>query len=51
VGDRRIIRLIQKWLKVGVLEEGQPIKTTESTPQGSVVSPLVANVFRAVALA
>jgi RNA-directed DNA polymerase len=45
VGDRRIIRLIQKWLKAGVLEEGQLIETTEGTPQGSVVSPLLANVY------
>jgi RNA-directed DNA polymerase len=45
VGDRRIIRLIQKWLKAGVLEEGQLIETTEGTPQGSVASPLLANVY------
>jgi RNA-directed DNA polymerase len=45
VGDRRIIRLIQKWLKAGVLEEDQWIETTEGTPQGSVISPLLANVY------
>src|SRR5208282_2372189 len=45
IGDRRIIRLIQKWLKAGVLEEGQWIETTEGTPQGSVISPLLANVY------
>ena len=45
IGDRRIIRLIQKWLKAGVLEDGQWIETTEGTPQGSVVSPLLANVY------
>ena len=45
IGDRRIIRLIQKWLKAGVLEEGQLIETTEGTPQGSVISPLLANVY------
>jgi RNA-directed DNA polymerase len=45
VGDRRLIRLIQKWLKAGVLEDGQLIETTEGTPQGSVVSPLLANVY------
>jgi len=43
VGDRRLIRLIQKWLKAGVLEDGQLIETTEGTPQGSVISPLLAN--------
>jgi RNA-directed DNA polymerase len=37
--------LIQKWLKAGVLEEGQLIETMEGTPQGSVVSPLLANVY------
>src|SRR5499433_1958990 len=45
VGDRRLIRLIQKWLKAGVLEDGQLIETTEGTPQGSVISPLLANVY------
>jgi RNA-directed DNA polymerase len=45
IGDRRIIRLIQKWLKAGVLEEGQLIETAEGTPQGSVASPLLANVY------
>lgn len=45
IGDRRIIRLIQKWLRAGVLEEGHRIETTEGTPQGSVASPLLANVY------
>ena len=45
IGDRRIIRLIQKWLKAGVLEDGRLIETTEGTPQGSVASPLLANVY------
>jgi RNA-directed DNA polymerase len=45
IGDRRIIRLIQKWLKAGVLDEGRLIETTEGTPQGSVASPLLANVY------
>jgi len=44
-GDWRIIRLIQKWLKAGVLEDGRLIETTEGTPQGSVASPLLANVY------
>src|SRR5688500_4872926 len=39
IGDRRIIRLIQKWLKVGVLEEGLWMETMEGVPQGSVVNP------------
>jgi RNA-directed DNA polymerase len=45
IGDRRVIRLIRKWLKAGVMEEGQLIETTEGTPQGAVASPLLANVY------
>lgn len=45
VGDTRVVRLIRKWLKAGVLEEGLWIETQEGTPQGSVVSPLLANVY------
>jgi hypothetical protein len=45
IGDRRIIRLIQKWLKAGVLEDGRLIERMEGTPQGSVASPLLANVY------
>src|SRR5262245_22148470 len=43
VADRRILRLIQKWLKAGVSEGGQWSETTVGTPQGSVASPLLAN--------
>src|SRR4051794_15376159 len=45
IADRRIIRLIQKWLKAGVSEEGEWSETTVGTPQGAVVSPLLANVY------
>lgn len=45
IGDRRIIRLIQKWLSAGVLEDGARLDTLEGTPQGSVVSPFLANVY------
>jgi len=45
VADRRIIRLIQKWLKAGVSEDGQWSETEKGTPQGAVVSPLIANVY------
>jgi RNA-directed DNA polymerase len=45
IGDRRIIRLIQKWLKAGVLEEGVVTVGEQGTGQGSVVSPLLANVY------
>ena len=43
VADRRILRLIQKWLKAGVSEDGQWSETEVGTPQGAVVSPLLAN--------
>jgi group II intron reverse transcriptase/maturase len=45
VADRRILRLIQKWLKAGVSEDGQWSETKQGTPQGAVVSPLIANVY------
>src|SRR6185312_9905283 len=45
VRDRRIVRLIRKWLTAGVLEEGRWFETVEGTPQGSVISPLLANIF------
>jgi RNA-directed DNA polymerase len=45
VADRRILRLIQKWLKVGVMEEGKWSDTETGTPQGSVISPLLANIY------
>jgi group II intron reverse transcriptase/maturase len=45
VADCRILRLIQKWLKAGVSEDGQWSETKVGTPQGSVASPLLANVY------
>jgi RNA-directed DNA polymerase len=45
IGDRRIVRLIRKWLAAGVLEEGRRIETVEGTPQGAVISPFLANVY------
>jgi RNA-directed DNA polymerase len=45
VADRRILRLIQKWLQAGVSEDGQWSETKVGTPQGAVVSPLLANVY------
>jgi RNA-directed DNA polymerase len=45
VADRRVIRLIQKWLKAGVSEEGEWSETTVGTPQGGVASPLLANIY------
>src|SRR5208283_994776 len=45
VADRRILRLIQKWLKAGVMEEGRWSETEMGTPQGAVISPLLANIY------
>jgi retron-type reverse transcriptase len=45
IGDRRILRLIRKWLRAGVSEDGEWSKTTVGTPRGAVISPLLANVF------
>src|SRR5271165_2727176 len=45
IGDRRIIRLIAKWLTAGVLEDGRVIEMEEGTPQGAVISPLLANIY------
>ena len=45
VGDRRVVRLIQKWLKAGVVEDGRWFETEEGTPQGSVISPILANLY------
>jgi RNA-directed DNA polymerase len=45
IGDRRIIRLIQKWLKVGILEDGIVTGSEKGTGQGSVISPLLANIY------
>jgi RNA-directed DNA polymerase len=45
IADRRIRRLIQKWLKAGVSEDGEWSKTEVGTPQGAVISPLLANIY------
>jgi group II intron reverse transcriptase/maturase len=45
IGDPRIIRLIRKWLKAGVLEDGVVTVSDQGTGQGSVISPLLANVY------
>jgi RNA-directed DNA polymerase len=50
IGDRRIIRLIQKWLKAGILEDGVVAVSDRGTGQGSVISPLLANVYLHYAL-
>jgi RNA-directed DNA polymerase len=45
IGDRRIIRLIQKWLKAGILEDGVVSVSERGTGQGAVISPLLANIY------
>src|ERR1700720_4151062 len=45
LGDLRIIRLIQKWLKAGVLENGVGTTSEKGTGEGSVISPLLANIY------
>ena len=45
VADPRILRLIRKWLDAGVMEEGRWSETKTGTPQGSVASPLLANIY------
>jgi len=45
IGDRRIIRLIRKWLKAGVMEDGITSATVVGTPQGAVASPLLSNIY------
>jgi retron-type reverse transcriptase len=45
IADRRVVRLIQKWLNAGVLEDGKRTYTEEGTPQGGSASPLLANLY------
>src|SRR6201981_2899157 len=45
IGDKRIIRLIQKWLRAGILEDGTVTVDDRGTGQGSVISPLLANIY------
>ena len=45
IADRRVVRLIQKWLNAGVLEDGEWTRSEVGTPQGGGISPLLANVY------
>jgi len=45
IADKRVLRLIRKWLSAGVIEEGQWSENVEGAPQGASVSPLLANVY------
>lgn len=45
VADRRVLRLIHKWLKAGVIEEGKRIEAQKGSPQGAVISPFLSNLY------
>src|SRR5215467_912560 len=45
IADKRILRLIAKWLKVGIVEDGRRIRGVCGAPQGAVISPILANVY------
>ena len=45
IGDKRVIRLITKWLKAGVMVDGIHQDSDEGTPQGAVISPILANIY------
>ena len=50
IGDQRILRLIRLWLTSGVLENGRRVASVRGTPQGAVISPLLANIYLHYAL-
>ncbi|WP_434348715.1 reverse transcriptase domain-containing protein [Myxococcus virescens] len=45
IADKRVLRLIQKWLGAGVMEKGKWTQTEEGTPQGATISPLLASIY------
>jgi retron-type reverse transcriptase len=45
IADKRVLSLIRKWLEAGVIENGCRTPSTEDTPQGAVISPLLANIY------
>ncbi len=50
IGDKRMVRLLMKWMRAGVMEEGQLHEVQEGTPQGGIISPLLANLYLHYAL-
>jgi group II intron reverse transcriptase/maturase len=50
ISDKRMLRLIKKWLKAGVIEDGKWFASEEGSPQGASISPLLANVYLHYAL-
>ena len=45
ISDRRILKLIRKWLKAGIMENGKYLESETGSPQGGVISPLLANIY------
>jgi group II intron reverse transcriptase/maturase len=45
IGDKRLVRLLMKWLHAGVMVEGQLQEVQEGTPQGGIISPLLSNIY------
>jgi retron-type reverse transcriptase len=45
IADKRILRLIRKWLKAGVIEDGRRVASERGCPQGAVISPLLSNIY------
>jgi RNA-directed DNA polymerase len=45
IGDTRLVRLLMKWAKAGVMEDGKRYETERGTPQGGIISPLLANLY------
>lgn len=45
IGDTRMVRLLMKWMHAGVMEDGKLHAVTEGTPQGGIISPLLANIY------
>ncbi|MCL6592115.1 MAG: group II intron reverse transcriptase/maturase [Firmicutes bacterium] len=45
ISDHRVLKLLQRWLKAGVVEDGKKLPTDKGSPQGGVISPLLANIY------
>lgn len=50
IGDKRLVRLLMKWMRAGVIEDGNWREVEEGTPQGGIISPLLANIYLHYAL-